>query len=77
VLHRAGVAVTANVVATNLDAVFDDAPAEPEMASALEELDEEGLARTFRDSADYYVVTDRGSAHVSDELDEEAFGFVD
>ena len=77
VLHRAGVAVTADVIATNLAAVLDDAPTPTEVDAALAELDERGLARTFADTDDYYVITDPGSGHVSNELNEEGFGFVD
>lgn len=77
VLHQAGVAVTADVVATNLDAVLDDAPTAVEVDAALAELDEDNFVRTFADTDGYYVITDRGSGHVSNELDEEGFGFID
>ncbi|MGB9965202.1 hypothetical protein [Halobacterium hubeiense] len=77
VLHQAGVAVTADVVATNLDAVLDDAPSAAEVDAALAELVEDNLVRPFADADGYYVITDRGSGHVGNELDEEGFGFVD
>ncbi|NIC00359.1 purine-nucleoside phosphorylase [Halobacterium sp. R2-5] len=76
VLHQAGVAVTADVVATNLAAALDDEPTTAEVADELAALAEDDLVRLFADTDEYYVITDRGSAHVSTELDEEGFGFV-
>lgn len=76
-LHQAGIAVTAEVVATNLREGLEDAPTDREVAAALSELDDANFVRTSADADDYYRITDRGRGHVSNELEAEGFGFVD
>ncbi|MXR20987.1 hypothetical protein [Halobacterium bonnevillei] len=77
VLHQAGIAVNAAVVAANLGAVGAGRPSTAEVAAALAELEDANYVRTLGDTDDYYLITDRGSGHVSNELDAEGFGFVD
>jgi hypothetical protein len=77
VLHQAGIAVNADVVAANLDAVGAGQPSTAEVAAALAELEDANYVRTVGDTDDYYLITDRGSGHVSNELDAEGFGFID
>jgi hypothetical protein len=47
------------------------------VAAALAELEDANYVRTLRDTDDYYLITDRGSGHVSNELDAEGVGFID
>jgi hypothetical protein len=76
-LYQAGIAVTGDVVETNLGAVADVSPTTAAVSAALAELEGENFVRTFAETDDYYLITDRGRGHVANELEHEGFGFVD
>ncbi|MFB6268877.1 MAG: hypothetical protein ABEH83_02975 [Halobacterium sp.] len=76
-LHQAGIAVTADVVATNLAEVAEGSPSRMEAAAALAELESVNFVRTFADTDDYYLITSTGADHVANELESEGFGFID
>ncbi|MFB6120198.1 MAG: hypothetical protein ABEJ68_03670 [Halobacteriaceae archaeon] len=77
VLYQAGVALSPDAVATNLDAVFDEAPDETAVREALTTLREESLARRLDREGDYYVITDYGRDYVETEIDQEGVGFIE
>lgn len=74
VLYQAGVALSPDSIAANLDAYADDSHDESTVREALEGLEEENLVRRLDREGDYYVVTDSGGDYLETEIDQESLG---
>lgn len=77
VLYQAGVALSPDSVAANLEAYADESHGSSAVEAALAGLEDADLVRRLDRDGEYYEVTERGADYVETEVDQEAFGFID
>ena len=74
VLYQAGVALSPDSIAANLETYADDSHDESTVEEALVGLEEANLVRRLDREDDYYVMTDTGGDYVETEIDQESLG---
>lgn len=77
VLYQAGVALSPDSVAANLDAYAEASQGPAAVEEALSGLADAGVVRRLDREGEYYELTGRGADYVEAEVDREAFGFID
>lgn len=75
VLYQAGIGVSPESIAVNLDEAVENPPTEEEVQEALDGLESENMVREIE--AGYYALTDHGRDYVDREIEKQGIGFIE